>query len=229
MKSGLSASEAAERLRQVGPNSLPREASESPWHRFLRQFQSPLIYILLFALLLDLGIWAVERHGFPFEAVAIAVILLFNAGLGMWQEGKAEEALARLAELGTPQIWVVRDGKTIQLPSTELVPDDLIRIENGDRVPADVLVQSGENLSLDESVLTGESLPVEKENSSELFAGTLVLRGHAWARVTRTGSDSAMGRLAGMLRGVEDQSTPLERRLEKFGRVLILEVEFKKL
>ena len=218
MKRGLSASEAAERLQQVGPNSLPREAPESVWQRFIRQFKSPLIYILLFALLLDLGIWVVERHSFPFEAVAIAVILLLNAGLGMWQEGKAEEALARLEELGTPRIWVVRDGKVIQLPSTELVPDDLIRIESGDRVPADVRVENGENLSLDESVLTGESLPLEKENGSELFAGTLVVRGHAYATVTRTGSDSAMGRLAGMLGGVEDQSTPLERRLEEFGR-----------
>ena len=217
-RSGLSTAQAAERLRRFGPNSLPREAPESVWHRFLRQFQSPLIYILVFALLLDLGIWVVEPHGFPFEALAIAVILLLNAGLGMWQEGKAEEALARLEAIGTPRIWVVRDGKTIQLPSTELVPDDLIRIESGDRVPGDARVETGQNLSLDESVLTGESLPVEKENGSELFSGTLVVRGHAWATVTRTGSESAMGRLAGMLGGVEDQSTPLERRLEKFGR-----------
>ena len=217
-KSGLSTAQAAERLRRIGPNSLPREASESGWHRFLRQFRSPLIYILLFALFVDLGIWMVDRHGFPFESAAIAVILLLNAGLGMWQEGKAEEALARLEELGTPRIWVVRDGKVTQVPSTNLVPDDVIRIESGDRVPADARVERGENLSLDESVLTGESLPIEKETGSELFAGTLVVRGHGYALVTRTGSDSAMGRLADLLRGVEDQRTPLERRLESFGR-----------
>ncbi|HEX9892660.1 MAG TPA: HAD-IC family P-type ATPase [Gemmatimonadales bacterium] len=216
--SGLSSAQAAERLRQAGPNALPEEPAEPAWRRFARQFRSPLIYILLFALLLELGIWLVQRGGFPFEAIAIAAILLLNAGLGMWQEWKAENALERLKELGTPQIWTMRDGSITRIPSPELVPGDLIRLESGDRVPADGMVQDGENLLLDESVLTGESFPVEKENGAELFSGTLAVRGHTYVEVTRTGPQSAMGRLAGMLGEVESQATPLERRLEEFGR-----------
>jgi Ca2+-transporting ATPase len=215
---GLTTAEAAERLARVGPNALPEEPGEPVWRRLLRQFQSPLIYILVFALVLDLGIWLLERDGLPFEALAIGAILLLNAALGFWQEWKAEDALTRLKQLGTPRIWTLRDGNLIQLPNTVLVPGDLIRLESGDRVPADASVVNGENLLLDESTLTGESFPVEKDNDAELFAGTLVARGHSYATVTRTGAASAMGRLAGMLGGVESTATPLERRLQAFGR-----------
>jgi len=186
---------------------------------FLRQFKSPLIYVLLAALLVDIAIWvATAGRALPLESVAIAVILLLNAGLGMWQERKAEGALRALAELAAPRVWALRDGVFVHVSSAELVPDDVIRLEAGDRVPADGVAPAGANLIADESVLTGESMPVEKEAESELFAGTLILRGKAHVRVTRTGAASALGRLAVLLEEIEEERTPLERRLDAFGR-----------
>jgi Ca2+-transporting ATPase len=216
---GLSSAEARERLRRFGPNALPERPPESPWRRFLRQFHSPLIYILLFALLADLAVWVGEgTHGLPLESFAIAAILLLNAALGAWQERKAEGAIAMLKELAAPQVWGMRDGALVRLPAAELVPGDVIRLEAGDRVPADAVPHEAESLMLDESMLTGESVPVEKSLAEEIYSGTLVVRGRVYAEVNRTGATSAMGRLAAMLSAVEAVRTPLERRLEAFGR-----------
>ena len=216
---GLSSAEAETRLRQLGPNALPRRPPEALWHVLLRQFKSPLIYILLGALLVDLAVWvAATSRALPLESVAIAVILLLNAGLGAWQERKAEGALRALAELAAPRVWALRDGAFVQLPGGDLVPGDVVRLEAGDRVPADSTTPRGATLMVDESVLTGESIPVEKEAASQLFAGTLVLRGKAHVTVTRTGVASALGRLAALLEEIEEERTPLERRLDAFGR-----------
>jgi Ca2+-transporting ATPase len=218
---GLTWAQAAERLRQYGPNALPEEAPESIWRRLVRQFRSPLIYILLFALVLDLGIWIGDSAaGPPFEAFAIMVILLLNAGLGVWQEWRAEGALKRLAELATPRVWTIRDGTVHPVANTELVPADMVRLESGDRVPADGTLVTAENLLLDESLLTGESYPVDKAVGGEVLSGTLVVRGRAYMEVTRTGTASAMGRLAGSLSTLSSATTPLERRLDAFGRRL---------
>jgi Ca2+-transporting ATPase len=216
---GLSSTEARTRLRQVGPNALPRPTPEGLWHTFLRQFHSPLIYLLLVALLVDITIWiATASRALPLESVAIGVILLLNAGLGMWQERKAEGALRALAELAAPRVWALRDGAFAHVPSADLVPGDVVQLEAGDRVPADGATTEGGNLTVDESVLTGESMPVEKEAGSEVFAGTLVVRGRADITVTRTGATSALGRLAALLEKIDAERTPLERRLDAFGR-----------
>jgi Ca2+-transporting ATPase len=165
-----------------------------------------------------LVVWVTAgRERLPLEAVTIAVILVLNAGLGVWQERKAESALEKLEQLTAPRVWTLRDGKLVQIDNREIVPGDIIRLEAGDRVPADAGVQSAENLSVDESVLTGESLPVEKSVGDEGLAGTLVFRGKAYLEITRTGPRSAMGRLATLLGGVKAERTPLERRLEAFG------------
>jgi Ca2+-transporting ATPase len=215
---GLSASEAAERLDRYGPNALPEVPPASIWQRLLRQFASPLIYILLFALGVDLALWAYEGAlGAPFESVAITLILVLNAGLGTYQEGKAEAALARLKAMATPNVWVLRDGMLVQVPSRDLVPGDVVRIEAGDRIPGDATFLSDGEVSVDESVLTGESLPVAKRSGAELFSGTLLVRGKGYAEVVRTGAESAMGRLATMIGGIEAGATPLERRLRTFG------------
>ncbi|MCS7067658.1 MAG: cation-transporting P-type ATPase [Meiothermus sp.] len=215
--SGLSEAEARKRLHTHGPNALPEKRPEAWWRRFLHQFKSPLIYILLFALLVDYGVWWLEgRHGFPFESLAIAIILLLNAGLGVWQERKSEAALRKLKQLSTPRVWVLREGRWQQISSDWLVPGDLVRLEAGDRVPADIEVLEGSPL-VDESMLTGESLPVEKSPHDELFSGTLLVRGRLYARVVRTGARSALGRLAVMLGQVQADPTPLERRLHQFG------------
>jgi len=220
---GLTSAEAQSRLRQYGHNALPEKPPKPLWLRFLRQFQSPLIYILLFALVVDLVIFVLEgATGFPAESLAIALILLLNAGLGVYQESKSEEALTRLKAMSAPLVWVRRDGQLAHLPGAELVPGDVVRFEAGDRIPADSKLSVAEGVMVDESVLTGESMPVEKEIGGEVFSGTLLVRGKGYAEVSRTGTGSAMGRLAVMIGGIEAGETPLERRLAVFGRQIAI-------
>ncbi len=214
---GLTSDEAADRLERFGPNSTPETPPKSLIARFVDQFRSPLIYILLIALVVDLFIWIYEgASGFPVESIAIALILILNSTLGIYQEGRSEAALARLKAMAAPLAWALRDGHFVHIPASEIVPGDIIRIESGDRVPADGEIRSPEGVLVDESILTGESVPVEKETSDELLSGTLLMRGKALFEVTRTGSHSAMGKLAVMIGEIEVGKTPLELRLEVF-------------
>jgi Ca2+-transporting ATPase len=216
---GLSTAEATARLSRVGPNALPEHAPDPLWRRFVRQFQSPLIYILLFALAFDLGLWIYEgAHAWPIEVTAIGLILLFNAVLGLYQEQRSEAALTRLKALAGAQAWVLRDGHLVRLPSHALVPGDAVRLEAGDRVPADGALTDARGAMLDESILTGESIPVDKSDGDEAFSGTLLVGGKAYLEVTRTGPSSAMGRLATMLGDITAAKTPLERRVDHLGR-----------
>ncbi|HSQ23021.1 MAG TPA: HAD-IC family P-type ATPase [Pyrinomonadaceae bacterium] len=218
LKSGLSNSEAEARLRQYGPNALPEAPPISVWRRLLEQFRSPLIYILLFALVVDLVIWYIEGHvAWPVESFAIALILLLNAGLGVYQERKAEAALAHLKALAESSVWVVREERVIRLPSTQLVPGDLVRIEAGERVPADGSLVDVHGIMVDESIVTGESLPVEKVLGDEVLSATLLARGKGYMEVRRTGAQSTAGSLAVMIGGIEAEKTPLEKRLAVFG------------
>jgi Ca2+-transporting ATPase len=220
---GLTTAEAQRRLREYGRNALPETPPRPLWRRFLRQFQSPLIYILLFALGVDLVIFAIEGgQGTPAESLAIGLILLLNAGLGVYQESKSEAALAHLKAMSAPRVWVRRDGRLTHLASNELVPGDVVRIEAGDRIPADGALREAEGVMADESLLTGESLPVDKAPGDDVFSGTLLVRGKGYAEVSRTGTGSAMGRLAAMIGGIEAGQTPLERRLDVFGRQIAL-------
>jgi Ca2+-transporting ATPase len=216
---GLSTAEATERLARFGPNTLPEQPAEPFWRRFVRQFNSPLIYILLFALAFDAGLWVYEgARGWPIEASAIALILLFNAALGLFQERRSEAALSRLKALAGAHAWVLRDGQLVHLPTHALVPGDSVRLEAGDRVPADGTLRDPRGAMFDESMLTGESVPVDKGTGDEAFSGALLVRGKSFLEVTRTGPLSAMGRLATMLGGIELSDTPLERRVDALGR-----------
>jgi Ca2+-transporting ATPase len=216
---GLSRSEAADRLAKIGPNALPESVPVPLWRRFLHQFDSPLVYILLFALAFDFGVWLYEGgHGWPIEASAILTILLFNAVLGLYQERRSEAALARLKALAGAHAWVLRDGQFVHLPTHVLVPGDRVRLEAGDRVPADGTLVEARGVMLDESILTGESVPVDKGDGGEALSGTLLVRGKTFLDLTRTGASSAMGRLATMLGGIEAGQTPLERRVDRLGR-----------
>jgi Ca2+-transporting ATPase len=216
---GLSSSEAAERLARFGPNALPDPPPEPVWRRFARQFDSPLIYILLCALAFDAGLWIYEgADGWPVEASAIAVILLFNAALGLYQEHRSEAALARLKVLAGAQAWALRDGQFVRLTVDALVPGDLLRLEAGDRVPADGVLRDPHSAMFDDSMLTGESVPIDKGDGAEAFSGTLLVRGKTLLEVIRTGPQSAVGRLATMLGGIELSKTPLERRVATLGR-----------
>jgi Ca2+-transporting ATPase len=215
---GLSGAEAAARLTQVGSNALPERRPDPLWRRFGRQFNSPLIFILLFALAFDSGLWVYDgAHGWPIEASAIALILLFNAALGLYQEQRSEAALARLKALAGAHAWVLRDGELVHLPTHVLVPGDWVRLEAGDRVPADGTLHDAHGALFDESILTGESVPVDKGAGDEAFSGTLLVRGKTFLDITRTGSSSAMGRLATMLGDIQIGKTPLERRVDILG------------
>jgi P-type Ca2+ transporter type 2C len=216
---GLSTAEATERLSRVGPNALLQHAPDPLWRRFMGQFRSPLIYILLFALAFDLGLWIYEgAHVWPIEAAAIGLILLFNAALGLYQEQRSEAALTRLKALAGAQAWVLRDGQLVRVPVPALVPGDTVRLEAGDRVPADGTLMNARGAMVDESILTGESIAVDKTDGDEAFSGTLLVRGKVYLDVTRTGRSSSMGRLATMLGDIQAAKTPLERRVDQLGR-----------
>ncbi len=178
---GLTSDEARAQLEQFGPNALPEKPPKPLWKRLLFQFKSPLIYILLAALGIDLAIWVIESAvEVPFESLAIAVILLFNAGLGVYQEGKAEAALQKLKALAASLVWVMRDGKLEHLPATGLVPGDLVRIEAGDRIPADG--------DLIEAQLEQAGLPDDLERARAIWArkfGAVPENPKEWARQAR--------------------------------------------
>ena len=216
---GLTTEEARRLLAEHGANALPEAAGAPLWLRFLRQFKNPLIYILLFAVAFDVAVWIYEAwQGWPVEGFVIAVVLLLNAGLGTFQEYRSEQAIAQLKALTAFFVWVMRDGKLVKLPSRELVPGDVVRIEAGERVPADGTLLEGVGVMADEAVLTGESLPVEKPVGSELHSGTLALRGKGFFLASRTGPQSTMGKIATMLMEIKIDQTPLERRLGVLGK-----------
>jgi Ca2+-transporting ATPase len=217
MASGLSSEEAARRLSQHGPNALPEGEPPSVVARVARQLANPLVYLLLFALALDLVLWWWQGHGSPIEAIAIGAVLALNAGLGALQEHRSEQALAQLKAMAAPLVWALRDGELAHVSGRTLVPGDVVRLEAGERVPADGKLLEAQGLSIDESVLTGESVSVEKAAEAEVSSGTLAVRGKGLFEVTRTGAESTMGRLATMLGSIEAEKTPLERRLDRFG------------
>jgi P-type Ca2+ transporter type 2C len=216
---GLTSAEAVAAQQRFGPNALPPEPRRSVVSRFFAQLKSALIYLLLFALGVDLLAWGLGGfHGVPAEALAILAIVLLNAVLGVLQEFRSERALLELSRLSAPRAWVERDDVFQHLTASEIVPGDVVRLEAGDRVPADGVARAVETLSVDESVLTGESLPVDKGEGDELSSGSLVSRGKALLEVTRTGAHSQMGKLAVSLGSIDTSKTPLEQRVDDLGR-----------
>ncbi len=222
---GLSSDEARRRLAADGPNALPKAPPVRLWRRFFAQFHSALLYLLLFALVFGLAVWLYEgAHGWPAEAIAIAAVLLLNAGLGAFQEHRSEQALAQLEALAAPLVWALRDGRFARIPSRELVRGDLLRVEAGERLPADGVFVEAHGVLVDEAVLTGESMPVDKTIDDESFSGTLIVRGKGLLRVERTGTASAMGQLASLLGEIRAEQTPLERRLDALGHQIAVVV-----
>jgi Ca2+-transporting ATPase len=215
---GLTAEEARAALARTGPNALPAKAPRSLSKRVLGQLKSALIYLLLFALLVDVTVWIVAgASGTPLEALAIFGVILLNAALGVAQEYRSESALAELARLAAPQAWVLRDEQFQRIAAAEIVPGDVVRLEAGDRVPADGVAKAPETLTVDESMLTGESLPIDKGEGDALLSGTLVAHGRAALLVERTGPSSNMGKLAATLGAIDTAKTPLEQRMDELG------------
>ncbi|MFH9347947.1 cation-translocating P-type ATPase [Kitasatospora sp. NPDC017646] len=216
---GLSAAEAARRLAEHGPNEVAGDRRVALWARVGAQLRDPLIIVLLAAVALTL---AIGDHP---DAVVIALVVVVNTAVGVVQEVRAESAVAALSRLSAPAARVLRDGEQRKVPSTGIVPGDVVALAEGDIVPADARLVEAAALLLDESMLTGESLPVAKTvgtgapGDETVRAGTVVLRGRALAVVTTTGAESALGRIAALLRP-RPEPTPLQRRLAALGRVL---------
>ena len=221
---GLSESEARRRLEKYGPNEL-RERRVNPVLMFLRQFANFLVYILLAATLLSILL------GEYVDAALILSIVVLMGAAGFLQEYKAEEAIRALKEMVAPHAKVVRDGRVRVVHARELVPGDIVLLEEGDRVPADIRLLEVEELEVDESPLTGESVPVEKnhatvlppdtpiyERSNMVYAGTYVVRGKGKGVVVATGMNTELGKIAASLEEVESERTLLERELDRFGK-----------
>ncbi len=224
---GLTHEEAARRLIQYGPNELQKGRRISPWAIFLQQFKNVLIIILLIAV----GLSAILGHSI--EAIAIAVIVLFAAGLGFIQEYRAERAIEALRQMAAPTATVLRDGDDGEILARDLVPGDIILLKAGDRVPADARLIEAINLQVMEAALTGESVPVEKhtaplsnprlgvgDRKNMVYAGTVVTYGRGRAVVVATGMQTEFGQIAQMLQTIEVGRTPLQENLDKAGHTL---------
>jgi calcium-translocating P-type ATPase len=223
---GLTAPEAARRLAEHGPNRLPPVQSSGPVVRFLRQFHHVLIYVLIGAALVTgaLQHWV--------DTGVILAVVLANAVIGFIQEGKAEAAMAAIRNMLAPKAAVLRDGLRVSVDGADLVPGDIVLLEAGDKVPADLRVIEARGLAAQEAILTGESVPVEKgqtpvaadvalgDRRSMLWSGTLVAQGTARRLVVSTGQATEIGRIGGLLAGVEQLTTPLVAQIDHFTRWL---------
>ncbi|SIS75694.1 Ca2+-transporting ATPase [Roseivivax lentus] len=214
-RQGLSAAEVAARRAKAGWNALPDPSVAGPWTILARQFSSFLILILVIAAAVALVL------GERIDAAAIGLVVVLNAALGFVQEWRAETALAALRSLMAPKATVIREGREEVIPARELVPGDLILLETGDTVPADATLDESVSLRVDESVLTGESVPVSKgAPSSVVFSGTAIVAGRAEAEVTATGAATEFGQIAGLTGGTAQHKTHLERHLGRLATQL---------
>jgi Ca2+-transporting ATPase len=216
---GLTTQKVEEIRSRVGANRLPEARGPGVLSRFTNQFKNPLIYLLLAAIVVDLLLFVREGHGgIPVDAVAIGAILLLNAVLGVWQEQKAEAALSALKKMAAPVVWVRRDGHFTRIPAEALVPGDLVRLEAGDRIPADGDLVFARGVKIDRSIVTGESVPEEAAEGESIQSGTLLAAGEARMVVTAIGEESALGQLASLLGQIKEEKTPLEVRMAHFGK-----------
>ncbi|MFI6635194.1 cation-translocating P-type ATPase [Nonomuraea fuscirosea] len=210
---GLTSAEAAARLARDGANLLPQRPPVPLWRRIATQLRDPLIIVLLIAAVLT-----VTTGDWP-DATVIMLVIVVNTTVGVVQEVRADRAITALAQLAGPEARVVRDGRQRQIPSSDVVVGDLLILAEGDIVPADAEVHEAAVLLVDESALTGESVPVDKRAGEPLSSGTVVVRGRGRAQVTATGAASASGRIASLM--VKSTGlTPLQRRLVGVGRLL---------
>jgi len=225
---GLSNKEAARRLIAHGPNILAERKKISPVSILLSQFKDIMVLILLASTAISAFI------GDMTEAATIIAIVILNAILGFVQEYRTEKTMEALKSLAAPTAKVIRSGKQISIPSHQIVPGDLIILEAGDRVPADAALIESMSLQVDESLLTGESVPVEKKaaagketeagrgsKSSRVFMGTVVTGGRGKAIVSATGMNTEMGGIANLIQNIEEEQTPLQKRLAGLGKIIV--------
>ncbi|MGC8494848.1 MAG: cation-translocating P-type ATPase [Syntrophobacteraceae bacterium] len=233
-EAGLSKTEAGARLQRYGANELTVEKSEPGWKKFLAQFQDVLVLLLLIASLISGLLWLYEgESALPYEALAILAIVLINAIMGWIQQSRSEKALAALRRMSSAHAAVIRGGVRQSIPAAEVVPGDIMLIEEGDTVSADARLIRTTVLQTMEAVLTGESLPVPKDASlileeevglgerlNMIFSGTVATYGRGRAVAVATGMQTQMGRIAVLLKDTPTESTPLQKQLDRVGRLL---------
>jgi Ca2+-transporting ATPase len=237
LEHGLSEADARARLEQFGANELAAKPPVPAWRRFLAQFHDVLVILLLAATAISAALWAIERDAaLPYEAIAIAAVVLLNATIGYVQESRAEAAVAALRAMSAAGAAVIRGGERRTIAAAEIVPGDIILIEEGDTIPADARLVEVAALQTAEAALTGESLPVSKraatiageiplgDRDNMIYSGTAATYGHGKAVVTATGMRTEMGRIAGLLEQTADDPTPLQRELDRTGKRLGLVV-----
>src|SRR5262245_6713595 len=220
---GLDPGDAAARLERHGPNRLPEGKKRGPLARFLSQFNNILVYVLLGAgfTKLMLGLWI--------DASIILGVVVVNGLLGFLQEGRAEKALDSIRNMLSAEARTLRGGETRMAPAEQIVPGDVVLLESGDKVPADLRLVDAKNLRTEEAALTGESVPADKstepvsakatvgDRNCMAFSGTMVVSGRATGVVVATGSETELGRINQLLAGVSSLETPLLRQIKKFG------------
>jgi len=222
-KQGLDASDVSPRFEKYGPNRLPEGKKRGPFMRFLAQFNNILVYVLLGAgfTKLMLNLWV--------DAGIIFAVVVLNALLGFIQEGKAEKALDSIRNMLSAEARALRGGETRMIPAEQLVPGDIVLLESGDKIPADLRLIEAKNLRTEEAALTGESVPADKsteavsanatvgDRENMAFSGTMVVSGRATGVVVATGSETELGRINQLLAGVSPLETPLLRQIKSFG------------
>ncbi len=229
---GLSAEEVQKRMAQYGPNQLAEAPPVSFWKRLAAQFNNFVIYILLFAAVVSFILSLTEDKP-PYESVAIMAIVILNTALGVVQEGRAEQALAALKKLAAPDARVLRGGHTLAVTASKIVPGDIVLLEAGDNIPADLRLLETANLSIEEASLTGESVPVQKDATeiagehavlgdrhNMAYSSTVATYGRGKAVVVATGMQTEIGKIAEQLQSTEIEETPLQESLNELGRML---------
>ncbi|MFX1319698.1 MAG: calcium-translocating P-type ATPase, SERCA-type [Promethearchaeota archaeon] len=236
---GLSTEEAQRRLTEYGPNALEEVKGPGPLSMFLSQFKETLVIILIFAAVISLVVnvytnLIIPGHNEPpIDAIVIMIIVIINAILGFTQEYRAEKSIEALQKMAAPQAHVLRDGEPINIPATEVVPGDILRLEMGDRLPADARLVESHNIHTDESSLTGESMPVKKiankifnrniplaDQANMVRASTAITAGRGLAVVTNTGMNTEIGRIAGFISEAGEKETPQQKRMRRLGKQL---------
>lgn len=226
---GITEKEAKQRIKKYGHNVITDRKKISVSKILANQFKDFMTLILLASTLVSVFM------GQTTEAVTIIVIVILNAVLGFIQEYRTEKTMEALKKLASPSANVIRDGSPVTIPAEQIVPGDLIILESGDRVPADAILIEANNMKTDESLLTGESLPVEKKATNNklynkkkvlagdeyIYMGTVILSGRGRAIVDRTAMDTEMGQIAGMIQDIDSEETPLQKRLAQLGKYIV--------
>ena len=226
-KNGLSSQEAKQRLEKYGPNALAEKKGKSFFAKLIEQLLDPMVIILLVAAAVS------SLQGDMVETLIILAIVVLNSGLSLYQEGKAENSLKALQNMSAPHAKVIRDGRIQSVPAHDLVPGDIVSLETGDIVPADIRLLDSQNLSSDESSLTGESVPVDKDSNIELekdveigdrtnylHSSSIITRGRGIGIVANTGHNTEIGKIATNIQSTEEEASPLQLKLAKLSKTL---------